>query len=110
MTVRGRAAQTVRALAERLVEELRPRKVGLFGSYASGRPHRDCDIDGLIVLDTQEPFFDRLARARRAVAGLHPGVPLDPLVLTSREVEERTRAGEQFLAAVLERGEVLYAA
>lgn len=97
-------------LVRRLVEEVAPCKIVLFGSYALGEPERDSDIDLLIIADTREDFFTRVIRARRAVSGLHPGIPLDLIVLTPQEVEERLSAGDQFIAEALERGVTLYAA
>jgi predicted nucleotidyltransferase len=101
--------ETVQLLVKRLVAEYAPQKVVLFGSWAYGTPDRDSDIDLLIIKDTSDSFFDRLARVREAVSGVHKGIPLDPLVLTPQELEARLRAGDQFIAEILKRGRVLYA-
>ncbi len=103
-------ADLVDRLVRRLADRLRPERIVLFGSYASGQPAEDSDIDMLIVLDTPSGFFERLVEARRAVQGLHPGVPFDPLVLTPRELRERLDRGDQFIEEILEKGRVLYAA
>lgn len=47
---------------------------------------------------------------RRIVAGAHRGIPLDPIVLTPEEVTRRLNRGDQFLAAILQEGDVVYAA
>ena len=97
-------------VVDKLVSTYSPQKVILFGSYAYGTPDKDSDIDLLIIKDTHERFFDRLTAVRKAVAGTHRGVPIDPLVLTPEEVEERIQAGDQFIGEILEKGRVVYAA
>ncbi len=102
--------ETVRKIVEKLVAEYSPQKVILFGSHAAGKPDSDSDIDLLIIKDTQESFFDRLASARRVVSGTHKGIPLDLLVLTPQELDARLRKGDQFLTEITEKGQLLYAA
>jgi predicted nucleotidyltransferase len=101
---------TVQLIVERLVSEYSPERVFLFGSHAYGAPDGDSDIDLLVIKDTQESFFDRLTSARRAVTGTHKGIPLDLLVLTPGELAARLEAGDQFLAEITEKGQLLYAA
>lgn len=101
---------TVRKILEALIAGYPPQKVFVFGSHASGTPDADSDIDLLIIKDKKEGFFDRLAKARRAVAGSHKGIPLDLLVFTPSELEARLRAGDQFLAEITEKGRLLYTA
>jgi hypothetical protein len=74
-----------------------------------GVPHPS-DIDLLIVKKTQERFLDRVDTVRRTVTGLHPRIPLEPIVMTPDEIAERLSKGDQFVAEIIERGEVLYAA
>jgi predicted nucleotidyltransferase len=100
---------TVQVIVERLVAEYSPQKIVLFGSRLTGKPGSDSDIDLLIIKDTNETFFDRLVSARRALSGTHKGIPLDLLVLTPGELEARLREGDQFLAEITEKGQLLYA-
>ncbi len=93
-----------------LVDMYAPQKVVLFGSYASGAPGPDSDLDLLIIKETPDRFLDRLREARRILAGERQEVPIEVLVLTPQELRERLAAGDQFLAHILEEGEVLYAA
>lgn len=101
---------TVQNIVEKLVAAYSPQKVILFGSHAFGNPDSDSDIDLLIIKDTQESFFDRLATARRAVSGAHKGIPLDILVLTPQELDARLKSGDQFLTDIFENGQLIYAA
>ncbi len=100
----------IEAIVTRLVAEYSPQKVILFGSYADGHPDEDSDIDLLIIKSTSEQFLRRLDHVRRVVTGTHPRIPFDPIVLTPEELEQRLQVGDQFIAGILERGKVLYAA
>jgi predicted nucleotidyltransferase len=82
----------------------------LFGSYAYGNPRPDSDIDLLIIKDTSERFIDRWVTVRKILSDPTRKVPLETLVLTPQELSERLAIGDQYLAEIMEKGEVLYAA
>jgi predicted nucleotidyltransferase len=105
-----RIRQITQRMVDQLIAEYSPEKIILFGSYAYGEPDEDSDIDLLIIKRTQERFLDRVDEVRRSVTGLHPRIPLEPIVMTPEELEERLRKGDQFIAEIIQRGEVLYAA
>ncbi|MBI4487559.1 MAG: nucleotidyltransferase domain-containing protein [Deltaproteobacteria bacterium] len=100
----------IQKIVQRLVARYAPEKIVLFGSYAYGQPDADSDIDLLIIKATKERFFKRLDRVRRVATGTHPHIPFEPIVLTPVEIQERLKAGDQFLSEILQKGEVLYAA
>lgn len=100
----------IQKIVQRLVARYAPEKIVLFGSYAYGQPDADSDIDLLIIKATKERFFKRLDRVRRVSTGTHPHIPFEPIVLTPVEIQERLKAGDQFLSEILQKGEVLYAA
>ena len=106
----ARVQAAIQEIVRRLVADLRPHAIILFGSHAYGEPDADSDIDLLIIRPTAEGFLERIAGARRVATGAQPRIPFDPIVLTPREVEQRLRAGDQFIAEIVRRGEVLYAA
>lgn len=110
MEATGRTRQVIEQIAEVLRRRYRPRQIILFGSYASGRPHADSDIDLLIVKQTSKPFFKRLAEVRQLVTDVRRGYPFEPVVLTPAEVKRRLARGDQFLEAIVRHGDVLYAA
>ena len=89
---------------------IHPRRAILFGSYAHGRPDRDSDIDLLIIKETNQRFIDRWIEVQRLLTGTHRHLPVETIVLTPAELEERLQMGDQFIADILARGEVLYAA
>ena len=100
----------VRQILEKLLAGYAPQKVILFGSYARGNPRPDSDIDLLIVKETSERFIDRWVTVRRLLSDPHRTVGLETLVVTPQEVSRRLAGGDQFLAEILEKGQVLYAA
>ncbi|MCH8988809.1 MAG: nucleotidyltransferase domain-containing protein [Chloroflexi bacterium] len=101
---------TVKNIVDSLVAQFSPQKVILFGSGVAGSGDAQSDIDLLIIKETDESFFNRLADARRAVAGTHNGIPLDLLVLTPQELKERLDRGDQFIKDITEKGRLLYGA
>jgi predicted nucleotidyltransferase len=98
------------AIVEKLVAEYSPQKVILFGSYANGSPDKDSDIDLLVIKETSERFIDRWVTVQKILTGMHRSIPLETLVLTPEEVERRLKIGDQFIADVVEKGELLYVA
>lgn len=102
--------QAIRAILEKLVAVYAPQRVILFGSYAYGTPEPDSDIDLLIIKETSQPFIDRWVTVHGILTGTHPSRPLETLVLTPEELASRLAFGDQFIAEILEKGEVLYVA
>ena len=89
-------SETLPAAVERIVHELAPAKVVLFGSYAYGAPTPDSDVDLLIILETDVPSKDRSWAASRLL--LPRPFPVDILVKTPQEIE-RARAGGRHIRA-----------
>ena len=48
----------IREVAERIVQEFQPERIILFGSYASGTPTPDADVDLLVIV----PFEGKAPR------------------------------------------------
>jgi len=103
------ARQAISRIVEKIITDYAPQKVILFGSYAYGDPNLDSDIDMLIIKETSERFLDRWMMIHRIITGLHRSLPVEPLVLTPQEVENRLAVGDQFIVEILEKGKVLYA-
>ena len=102
--------EIIQGILEKLLIGYAPQKVILFGSYAYGNPQPDSDIDLLIIKKTSERFIDRWVTVRRLLSDPKRTVPLETFVLTPEEVSRRLTIGDQFLAEIMEKGEVLYAA
>lgn len=103
------ARKVIQEIVRKLVAGYAPQKVILFGSYARGTPRPDSDIDLLIVKETSERFIDRWVTVRRLLSDPQRLIPLETIVLTPQELAHRLEVGDQFIAEILEEGEVLYA-
>lgn len=95
-------------MVRKLVSEYHPLKVILFGSYGWGIPVPDSDIDLFIIKDTKSDPLDRCRTIRHILTGTHQSIPLDALVYTPQEVEERLASGDQFIEQIIKKGKVLY--
>jgi len=102
--------KVIREILQKLIAEYGPQKVILFGSHVYGSPGPDSDIDLLIIKDTTERFIDRWVTVQGILTGTHRFLPVETLVLTPGEIENRLAIGDQFIAEILEKGEILYAA
>lgn len=90
--LRGAELRQVRAFLRRSIPRIisvfpRVQQIILFGSYASGHPTRESDIDLFIVTPTKRRWSDRMRR----VQALFPErpAPLDVIVRTPQEVRQR---------------------
>lgn len=94
-------------VVERIVQNLQPVKIILFGSYAHGSPSPDSDVDLLVVMESDER---PVARSAQVSGLLRPRpFPIDILVRTPEEIEHRLEIGDQFIREIIEKGKVLYA-
>lgn len=94
-------------IVERIVREIQPEKIILYGSYARGDYHKDSDLDLFIIKDSEEPSrmvrrkVDELLRGRR--------FPVDIRVRKPAEVEWNFRAKNPFyIYHIFGQGKVLY--
>ncbi len=97
-------------MAAAVAEAVRPRRVVLFGSHATGEAGRDSDVDFLIV--GEHPFRDEGERADalvRAWESLAPfRVPADLLLYSQEEVERWAGTTNHVVARALRTGRVVY--
>ena len=100
-------AKTLPQAIERIVSELRPEKIILFGSYAYGHPTPDSDVDLLVIMKTRAKQVDRYVAVSNL---LYPReFPVDIIVKTPKEIEsELQKRGNFFMREVLTKGKVLY--
>lgn len=102
--------QITRHLVDKLLSDYSPQKIILFGSCLKGSPNPDSDIDLLIVKETNDRFIDRWTTVRKILSDPSRKVAIETLVLTPQEISDRLSIGDQFLAEIMEKGKVLYAA
>lgn len=96
--------ERLRKISERLKKEYHAEKVILYGSYATGEATEDSDVDLFIIAPTNERFFERMATVRGLIRDLRNGLPVAPMVLTPKEVEQRVKIGDQFITEIIEKG------
>ncbi len=93
-------------VARRIVEAFDPERIILFGSYASGEPSPDSDVDLLIVMENGEPPARRSARVAHTLLDIP--FPIDIIVRTPEELQHRLDIGDYFIQDILDRGQILY--
>lgn len=98
--------KSLRPAIQKIVAELRPEKIILFGSYAYGKPSPHSDVDLLVIMKTRASLKERSWAVSRLL--LPRPFPVDILVKTPKEVEKSLKTGDFFLQDILTRGKVLY--
>ncbi len=105
----GFAPVTEEALDEivrRIVAELQPEKIILFGSYVYGVPTDDSDVDLLVIMETRDRPAERYLAVSRL---LRPRpFPLDILVKTPDEIHRALEKGDFFIREIVTQGRMLY--
>ena len=81
--------EEILALKDRIVEQLSPLKVYLFGSFADGTSKEDSDYDFYIVVeDSKTDWYDQTLQAYKAIRPVRKR-PVDILVGTNSTFERR---------------------
>lgn len=94
----------LKTIADRLRRDYGAERIVLFGSAARDMITEHSDIDLLVIAETGERFYERIASVLRTVRDLSYGMPLAPLVLTAKELQARLDRGDQFIAEVIGTG------
>lgn len=97
--------QQLSKVVRRIVEEYKPERIILFGSYAWGKPTRDSDFDLLIIKRGKKDFLVEQQKVRRIING---EVAADILIHTPKEVNQRVRWGDFFFQDIIQKGRYLY--
>ncbi|MBM4275505.1 MAG: nucleotidyltransferase domain-containing protein [Deltaproteobacteria bacterium] len=97
--------QSIRDLCRRIVQEFQPDRIILFGSYASGQPTPDSDVDLLVIM----PFEGKnLTQSLEILNRTNPRFPIDLLARRPDDTERRYREGDPLIREALDHGKVLY--
>ncbi len=94
-------------VVEQIVEQFKPQKIILFGSYARGNPRPESDVDMLVVMNTP---LKEVQQAIQICQQIQCRFGLDLIVHTPKYLEKRLKMGDWFLRDVLKEGKVLYEA
>ena len=92
-----------------IVEELKiykPKKVILFGSFATGDVHAGSDIDLCVIKNTNERFMDRTYQVLRLINS--SSFAVEALVYTEDEFKRMKEEANPFIARIENEGKVLY--
>jgi predicted nucleotidyltransferase len=91
---------------KQIASTLQPEKIILFGSYATGTPTPDSDVDLLVIINTNLPPSQRYLAVSRL---LRPRpFPVDILVKTPAEIKRALNTGDFFIKEILRQGQILY--
>ncbi|MEW6097412.1 MAG: nucleotidyltransferase domain-containing protein [bacterium] len=93
-------------IKRRIVENIKPEKIILFGSYASGNPSKNSDLDILIIKESNLPRYKRGREIRKHLRGLK--VAIDLVVYTKEEIQKWSNVKPAFITTVMEKGKVIY--
>jgi len=93
----------IQAYCRVVAREFRPRRIVLFGSYATGSPTPESDVDLVVVMPFRGSATDKVVEIRGRVEA---PFPMDLLVW--RPADERKR--DSFTRSVLGEGKVMYEA
>jgi len=100
------SGRMLRDIVHRIVREMQPEKIILFGSYAYGKPSSDSDLDIFVIMNTALPYPERIVEVSKL---LRPRpCPIDILVRTPQEVDAAIQKGDRFIPDILTHGKLLY--
>lgn len=97
----------IRAIAKRIAEKFEVEKIILFGSYASGKPDENSDVDLLVVMNTKKRPIEQRLEIYRTLTPIH--FALDIIVRTEDDIRQRIPLGDWFLKEAYQEGKILYA-
>jgi predicted nucleotidyltransferase len=99
-------AKKIDDIVYRIATKFDPDKIILFGSYASGNPTDDSDIDLLIIKETDLPRHRRSFDIQKSLIGSM--IPMDILVYTNKEFENEKDEKYSFLNTAIKTSKLLY--
>jgi predicted nucleotidyltransferase len=98
--------EKISEIVDKIASGYNPDKIILFGSYATGNPSEDSDLDLFIIKDTDLPRPQRTVQVRKMLYGSM--IPIDLIVFTPKEIDESKSNKFSFVYEVLITGKTLY--
>ena len=98
--------EAIQSLGDEIARTFHPKQIILFGSYAHGTPNAESDVDLLVVM---EHSGKAVRQAARILTALRPDFPVDIVVRTPDQLQERLELNDFFLRDIVSKGKVLYA-
>lgn len=90
----------------KIAAKFNPDKIILIGSYASGNPHKDSDIDLIIIKDTDLPRHRRSFDIQKFLIGAN--IPIDILVYTKNEFDKEVSEKYSFINSAIRTSKIVY--
>jgi len=94
-------------IVQLIINNYKPDKIVLFGSYAYGQPSEGSDLDLLIVKDSNLPRYKRAREVRKYLWGI-TDIPKDIMVYTPAEIDDWQGVEEAFITRIVKNGKLLY--
>lgn len=94
-------------ISEQIRKEFAPLKIILFGSHSWGTPADDSDVDLLVVAEFEGKPWRFAVDIRDRIK---PTIPIDLLVRTPEQLQERLAKHDLLMTEIVTRGTVLYEA
>ena len=98
--------EEINEVIDRIVKNINPEKIILFGSYASGNPSEDSDLDILIVKEMRMPRYKRSREVKKHLRGMK--IPIDVMVYTKKEIKKWENTETAFINQAIKQGKILY--
>jgi len=98
--------ELVREVTQKIVDRFNPKRVIAFGSYARGEHGPESDLDLIVELESEKPFWERTIEVGRIF--LPRDWALDLLVYTPEEFAEERELWGSFPQMISEEMKVLY--
>ncbi|MHA1861822.1 MAG: nucleotidyltransferase domain-containing protein [Candidatus Ranarchaeia archaeon] len=93
-------------IVAKITQHFHPHKIILFGSRVWGKTKEWSDIDLLVIME-YAGYSSQIA-AEISIIAKPRYVPIDILVRTPREIEDRLRKGDYFIKRIIDKGKILY--
>lgn len=93
-------------IVNKIVKNFHPEKIILFGSQVWGKPKGWSDIDILIIMKFNGSSPKITAKISKLAKPKY--IPMDILVRTPEEIDQRIKLGDYFIKRILSGGKVLY--
>lgn len=97
----------IEQISASIASEFKPRKIVLFGSHAWGTPSPDSDVDMLVILPFEGKGWRMAAAIREKIKITFP---LDLIIRTESQIEDRLNSHDSFISEIIEKGKVLHEA
>jgi len=98
--------QTINDIVQAIIENFEPEKILLFGSYGSGKPTPDSDLDLLVIMESDLPRYKRAVPIRMLFRPMP--CAMDILIYTPAEVAKWKGTVNHIITEAFRSGKVVY--